>query len=1762
MKRSAIYVLLTVCLEASAQVTPAPGDQIETLVFTGTATCVAQPGVANARATCSGSAPVTGTYSLDLTTKSIVGPWSFSTPFGGVDGLIAAPVISSNQTTSPFYGCISNSHSFGPSNVSGSINVQFGTQSVIEYPCTVVQEFNINFLFPGADTEETGALASGYACYFSGSNGYSTCDLYYSITGTTALASASLQVTTTLPTATSSQTYSTTLAAIYGSGAGYAWSLSSGSLPAGFTLSPDGVLSSSGVPPATPGTYTFTVQVKDSTGNQASGTITLVVVDDGIITTVAGTGPSCVIASTNCVPAFSGDLGPAPLAGLSDPRGVAVDGAGNLYIVDSGNARVRKISPSGVITTAAGNGETCYPASSSPPTPCYLSADGLPATSAVLSPSAIAVDGTGNLYIADAFLSRIRMVSVATGIITTIAGNGASGFSGDGGPATAAGFYSPQGIAVDAAGNVFVSDISRIRKISASTGIISTVVGSATSGFSGDGGPALSGTLSGPKGIAVDAAGNLFIADTGNHRIRKVDTSGIITTVAGTGVACTISGSCTNSVIGDGGAATSASLNFPPSVAVDAFGNLYIADIYNNRIRKVSSTTGTITTIAGTGNATFAYGYGFSGDGGPAIAAALSLPSSVVVDALGNVFIADSYNNRIREVFIPGSGFTISSLNPGVASVGGTAINLTVDGAGFEKGATIEWNGAAVATTYISSNQLSASIASGSIAAPGNVAVTVLNSDGATSNPVTFTVNPAAPVISGLSPISAIAGGAAFNLTVSGSGFTSSSTVEWNGNSVATNFIAANQLSASIPASLFGSVGNVSVVVLDGVAGTSNNVMFGVAGPGQTVVITTYSVPSGGGGGVITPGPDGALWFTEPSSNRIGRVTTDGIVTEYTVPTPNSSPTGISGPAAIAVGPDGALWFPEYLGSKIGRITTSGVITEYPLPHPTSYPDGIVAGPDGALWFTEFLSTSFQGAIGRISTAGQVTNEYPITTTVFDNGTRPQTIISGSDGALWFTTGGNEAPQIGRITTSGVMTDDSWQGAGGVPANGSFCCITSSGPDGELWFTEDIVNRIGRLTTNGTVKEYQLPSTLNGGRINWEPEGIVTGPDGALWFTEVAGDKLGRITTAGVITEYDAPKSGGGITVGPDGALWYLAGDIIVRAAVSIPPAPAVISSFNPSTAIAGTSAFSLIVNGSGFVGGATVQWNGSAVTSSFVSPTQLTASIPASLIVSPGTVSITVLNPGTSSSNALTFTINPPPPAISALSPSAVTAGGQAFTLSVIGSNFTNGSTVNWNGVAAATGFVSATQLTASIPASLIATPISVIITVIDKVAGTSNAFIFAVGVAPGAPNGQLISHIADGGGWRSILLLANTGAVAAPYTVSFWNDSGLPYLPSLASGVPTGTIPVGGSTIIGTADVASTLSEGWAQVSSSQSIGGTAIFRYDPWSQEAAVPLLTTGGTKLEIPYQVGNGLALGVALANTNATQTANVTEVIRDQNGNQLSSRTLTLAPLNHTAFNPAFPNNTTAGGVVEYDANVNLFGLGIRSAPQDSGLAFTSVDAVLPQAASTKTISHIADGGGWWTSIIIVNTDAVPAQYTVNFWTDAGASYAPPLALGASTGTIPAGGSTIIETADTASTLSEGWAQVTSTQSVGGTAIFRYDPWNQEAAVPLLTSGGTKLEIPYQVGNGLSLGVALANPSAAQAANITEVIRDQNGNQLSSRTLTLAPQNHTAFNPAFPANTTGGGVVEYDSNTPLYGLGIRSAPEGSGLAFTSVRAVYK
>jgi sugar lactone lactonase YvrE len=278
------------------------------------------------------------------------------------------------------------------------------------------------------------------------------------------------------------------------------------------------------------------------------------------------------------------------------------------------------VTPGRTANTTAGTGTAGY------------TGDTGPATAATLAnPSAVAYDTTGNLYVADANNHVIREISTS-GIITTIAGTGVEGFAGDGAAATSAQLDTPTGIAVDVSGNLYIADSHnhRIREVSAGT--ITTLAGTGTPGSSGDGAAATAAQLSLPSGVAVDSTGNVYIADTNNHRIRKVS-SGTITTIAGDGEEL---------YAGDNGPATSAALDSPTGVAVDASGNLYIADRLNQRIRVVSG--GNITTLAGTSTA------GFSGDGASATAASLFKPSGVSVDAAGNIYIADTDNQRIRQV--------------------------------------------------------------------------------------------------------------------------------------------------------------------------------------------------------------------------------------------------------------------------------------------------------------------------------------------------------------------------------------------------------------------------------------------------------------------------------------------------------------------------------------------------------------------------------------------------------------------------------------------------------------------------------------------------------------------------------------------------------------------------------------------------------------------------------------------------------------------------------------------------------------------------------------------------------------------------------------------------------------------------------------------------------------------------------------------------------------------------------------------------------
>ncbi len=374
----------------------------------------------------------------------------------------------------------------------------------------------------------------------------------------------------------------------------------------------------------------------------------------GVISTVAGIGTK----------GFSGDGGPATSAQLFDSRGVAVDTAGNLFIADTFNQRVRKVTPGGVISTAAGNGTDGF------------SGDGGPATSAMLdSPSGVAVDTAGNLFIADTSNQRSRKVTPG-GVISTVAGNGTDGFSGDGGPATSAMLDSPSGVAVDTVGNLFIADTSnqRVRKVTP-VGVISTVAGIGTKGFSGDGGPATSAQLFNPRGVAVDTAGNLFIADFYNQRVRKVTPVGVISTVAGIG---------TNGFSGDGGPATSAQFFNPSGIAVDTAGNLFIADSNNHRVRKVTP-VGVISTVAGNGT------YGFSGDGGPASSAQLDNPWLVAVDTAGNLFISDFYNQRVRKVTPVGVTSTVAGIGTnGFSGDGGPATSAQL---GYLSGVAVDTAG-------------------------------------------------------------------------------------------------------------------------------------------------------------------------------------------------------------------------------------------------------------------------------------------------------------------------------------------------------------------------------------------------------------------------------------------------------------------------------------------------------------------------------------------------------------------------------------------------------------------------------------------------------------------------------------------------------------------------------------------------------------------------------------------------------------------------------------------------------------------------------------------------------------------------------------------------------------------------------------------------------------------------------------------------------------------------------------------------------------
>lgn len=358
---------------------------------------------------------------------------------------------------------------------------------------------------------------------------------------------------------------------------------------------------------------------------------------------------------------FYGDGGTATSAELFYPYSTTVDAAGNVYIADIDNERIRMVNTGGIISTFAGNGTQGF------------SGDGGAATAAEINqPTEVYADAAGNIYISGN--SRIRIVNTS-GIISTFAGNGATGFYGDGGHATAAEFNTVGGVTQDPAGNIYIADgnNNRIRMVNTS-GIISTFAGSGTPGYNGDGGPATAYELNYPVSVSADAAGNVYIGDYFNNRVRKVNTSGVISTFAGNGTA---------GFSGDGGTATSAELNWPDGIFMDASGNLFISDEVNVRIRMVN-TSGIISTIAGNGV------QGFYGDGGPATAAEMDNIMGVSLDSYGNAYIPDYTNDRIRKLTNVTTGINNLAVDNGQWTVYPNPSNGIFTLEGITQGSTVQ----------------------------------------------------------------------------------------------------------------------------------------------------------------------------------------------------------------------------------------------------------------------------------------------------------------------------------------------------------------------------------------------------------------------------------------------------------------------------------------------------------------------------------------------------------------------------------------------------------------------------------------------------------------------------------------------------------------------------------------------------------------------------------------------------------------------------------------------------------------------------------------------------------------------------------------------------------------------------------------------------------------------------------------------------------------------------------------------------------------
>ena len=788
-----------------------------------------------------------------------------------------------------------------------------------------------------------------------------------------------------------------------------------------------------------------------------------------IITTVAGNGSGT----------YAGDGAGATNASLKGPFGVALDAAGNLYIADTTNNRIRMVGADGIITTIAGNGTAGY------------AGDGAAANNARLSvPCGIVLDASGNLYITDQYNQRIRMVGT-NGIITTVAGTFGAGYYGDGGAATNARLSYPRGLALGAPGNLYIADTAdyRIRMVG-TNGIITTVAGNGGQGFMGDGSAATKATLYYPSGVSLDTLGNLYIADTYNNRIRKVATDGIITTVAGNG---------TGGFSGDGGAATNASLGGPLGVALDDLGNLFIVDTVNNRIRIVDS-TGVISTLAGNGIGAY------RGDGGPASDASLNGPAGVAFDASGSLYIADTANNRIRKV--PIRGYPILALaNVSARDAGDYSLVIT--------------------SPY---GSVTSAVATVTVEAPPVIAVQPANQI-------------AAP---GTSPLLSVA--------VAGSG-----PFDYSWYFARTNLLQSGPNSTLIlPAVSTNDAGSYIVVVTNPYGSVTSRVATLTIAFPPSVTIQPSQTNTAGTRITLSVAVDGPGPFTYQWRFN-GTSIPNNIITTF-AGNGFAGPSGDGGPATnaslympndVCIDGAGNAYIADFSFHRVRMVNTSGIITTVagsgtqgfsgdggPATNASlRYPSGVATDASGNLYIADTSDARIRKVdIGGIITtvAGNGTSSYSGDGGSATNASlsSPSDLALDQSGNLYIADWGNN--RLRKVDANGIITTVAGNGSFGYAGDGGAATNASlTAPSvafdafGNLYIPDYSNNRIRMVDKNGIIttvagKTSSVHYSGDGGpafnACLYSPSGVVLDAAGNCYIADAGNNRIRKVDTNGIIT--------------------------------------------------------------------------------------------------------------------------------------------------------------------------------------------------------------------------------------------------------------------------------------------------------------------------------------------------------------------------------------------------------------------------------------------------------------------------------------------------------------------------------------------------------------------------------------------------------------------------------------------------------------------